>query len=209
MKVTLIASHTEDRIVNRDIGTKQVRSGGPARYCTQPLQDYGMDVELITGLRNAIVKIEIKSGKEEIWVSRIDPIVITDSLPSDHVLISPILSEFKLEQLSRHQCMGFLDAQGYIRTQGRDKRRYWHCDLALLDQIIALKVNEGELQFTSSAILQFFMRRTLIITKGARGIEIGHKNQQRRIAVNALMPTDTLGGRRYLFRCVCSPVFIQ
>jgi len=191
--VTLIASRTVDHINNLDQSVRLERAGGPALYCTQAMEALGCRVHLVTAKQPVNVFITIRNRRESIRIDRIAKIKLAGRLPARDVLLSPILGEFELEQLARRRCQIFLDTQGYIRAKGEDRSRRWLCDIRLVKNVVALKVNQHESRYVPEEILDLFRTRILLITRGREGVEIWDHNKRRVIRVNPIDAPDTLG----------------
>lgn len=191
--VTLIASRTADHIHNLDNLIESVRPGGPAFYCKQAIEALGCNVHLLTARRPVTVHITIQDRHEKIRIERIGKITLQGRLPTRNVLLSPILSEFNLEQMAQRNCRIFLDAQGYIRARGEDLTQRWVCTPLILKNVVALKVNHRESNCVPEEILNLFRSRILLITHGQEGVEVWDHGKQYRVHGQPVEVTDTLG----------------
>ena len=191
--VTLIASRTIDHIHNFDRREKFERPGGPAFYCKQAMEVLGYKVHLVTASRPTQVSITIRGVHESIRIDRIPKIKLGERLPSRNIVLSPILSEFKLRQLADRRCCVFLDAQGYIRTRGENQVQGWSCSSVDLEKVIALKVNLRESGLVSEEILDLFRERILLVTHGKEGVEVWDRGKCKMIRGKEVLAPDTLG----------------
>ncbi len=191
--VTLIASRTIDHINNLDKSTKIVRPGGPALYCKQAIETLGCKVHLLTSRRPVTVHITIQDQNEKIRIDRIGKITLRGHLPTRNILMSPILGEFDLEQVSQRNCRVFLDAQGYIRAKGQDLTQRWVCVPRIVKNVVALKVNQRESSCVPEEILNLFRHRILLITRGQEGVEVWDHSKRHRVRGHHVEVVDTLG----------------
>lgn len=192
--ITLIASRTIDHIHNLDNLIELVRPGGPAFYCKQAIETLGCKVHLLTVRRPVTVHITIQDRHEKIRIERIGKIMLQGPrLPTRNVLLSPILSEFNLEQMAQRNCRIFLDAQGYIRARGEDLTQYWVCTPLILKNVAVLKVNQRESNCVPEEILNLFRSRILLITHGQEGVEAWDHGKQYRVIGHPVEVADTLG----------------
>lgn len=197
--VTLIASRTTDHINNLDKSTKIVRPGGPALYCKQAIEALGCKVNLLTARRHVTVHITIQDRREKIRIERIGKITLQGCLPTRNILLSPILSEFNLEQMAQRDCRIFLDAQGYIRARGKDLTQRWVCAPQILKNVVVLKVNQHESNCVSEEILNLFRSRILLITHGQEGVEVWDHDKRYHIRGHPIEVADTLGAGDIFF----------
>lgn len=191
--ITLIASRTIDHIHNLDKSTELVRPGGPALYCKQAIEVLGWKVYLLTPRRPVTVHITIQNRCEKIRIERVGKITLQGRLPTRNVLLSPILSEFNLEQIAQRNCCIFLDAQGYIRAKGEDLTQRWICTPQILKNVVVLKVNQRESSYVPEEILNLFRSRVLLITRGQEGVEVWDRGKRYQIHGHPVEVVDTLG----------------
>jgi len=197
--VTLIASRTTDHINDLDKSTKLVRAGGPALYCKQAIEEFGLNVHLLTSRRPVTVHITIQDRHEKIRIDRIRRIAFPGHLPARDILLSPILGEFNLEQLAQRNCRIFLDAQGYIRAEGEDLVQCWVCAPWMVKNVVVLKVNQRESNCVSEEILNLFRSRILLITRGQEGAELWDHGKRYQIHGHSIEVADTLGAGDVFF----------
>ncbi|MFA5173225.1 MAG: PfkB family carbohydrate kinase [Candidatus Paceibacterota bacterium] len=206
--ITLIATKTVDHINNLDKAVKLVRSGGPALYCKEALNALGCKVCLLTPKNPVTVHIIIKDQHEKIRIKRVGKIMLPKRLFSRNILLSPILGEFNLEQLSERDCCIFLDAQGYIRVKGENLVHFWDCCPKDLKNVVALKVNQRESKYVPKKVIKLFQSRILLITHGQKGVEIWHHGRQDFVKSNPIEAKDTLGAGDTFFGSFVA-LFIQ
>lgn len=120
-------------------------------------------------------------------------------LPTHNVLLSPILSEFNLEQIAQKNCHVFLDAQGYIRAKGEDLTQRWICTPETVKNVVALKVNQRESGYVPEEILNLFRSRVLLITCGQEGVEVWDSGKRHQIHGHPVEVVDTLGAGDIFF----------
>jgi hypothetical protein len=197
--VTLIASRTIDHINDLDKSATFTRPGGPALYSKGAIEALGYRVHLVTSARPAAVRVTIKNRCEKIRVDRIGKISIPKRLPTQNVVLSPILDEIDLRQLNERDCRIFLDAQGYFRTKGSDRLRRWICSPRLVRNVLVLKVNQPESSHVSEEILALFRSRVLLITRGREGVEIWDHGRRRVVRGHPVKSSNTLGAGDVFF----------
>ncbi len=89
------------------------------------------------------------------------------------LIISSLLDELDLTNLSSFKGKVFLDIQGYVRN-GNDfgKKKIWKPNKKVFANLFCLKGTKEELQNLPSQYLQKQKQRLLLITNGKRGCEV-------------------------------------
>lgn len=191
MKITVIASFAEDRLIS-DRGMA-IREGGPAFFITKVCDDLKKEYELFSG-KKGIVEIDMWDKKE---VGRVKSAgQIECETKADLVIISTIIDEYPLSAQGNISC---LDIQGYVRGDGFGQKRFF--DSPELEKFTILKGSTEELRYVPQNRLKKIP--VVIETQGEEGclVRCGEKITQ--IPTIPVMSADTIGAGDTFFSAYC------
>lgn len=172
--LTLIASHSNDKLFDKNGKHLSTSKGGPAFFIGSVLKKERINFKKL--INNSIEIDVLKDKKGELYRCSNPPLPIyidCSNIKSLYLVVSPIFDEFRLHSPSLFRGKIFLDVQGYVRNAryfGRKKN--WKPGEELADSIFCLKVSLEELKYISKNIIKKQKNKILILTKGKGGIEL-------------------------------------
>lgn len=195
-QITLISTFAEDKLLNEKGEILSTQKGGPALWITSVFKKEGLNFDIITGpemtvellIRNndEFGKIQKNKSKRKVYFSKIK---------TPYLLISSLLDEFNLNNISDYSGKVFLDAQGFVRN-GKDfgKKKFWDVSEKTMNSIFCLKTTEEEVKYLSKDFINQQKSKVLMITKGKKGCEVFIKNKKYTIKPQQIIaPPNTIG----------------
>lgn len=201
-EVTVLASYARDRII-RQSKPEIIKPGGPAHYISLALNQPGVAFNLLSPPPvDVIIRID---GQDERGRLEKPPKNITVDLSlikTSAVLISTLLREIKLQNISSYSGMLFIDAQGFVRDSSDfGKKRPWRPSRELQEVITCLKATEREAKHIDSKAIEYLKQnKMLLITHGSAGSTLYDHGQIHRVKpVSVLHPPNTIGAGDTMF----------
>lgn len=123
-----------------------------------------MKVQILLTKNRELGKVLQKSRPERIIFSRIN---------TPFLIISSLLDEFELSNLSRFKGKTFLDIQGYVRNGSNfGKKRYWRPNKEIFTTIFCLKGTREELNYIPTSYIKKQKKKILLTTNSKYGCEV-------------------------------------
>lgn len=173
-KITIFSTFANDQLVSENGSVIGKQNGGPAFYLNRALKSEGaffvmktgpkMKVQILITRKGEFGRVSKRPAQKEIQFSQIKTPIL---------LISSVLDEFDLINLSTFKGRIFLDVQGYVRD-GNDfgKKKFWKPSGEAFANIFCLKGTEEELQNMPKPYIEAQKQKILLITKGKLGCEV-------------------------------------
>ncbi len=205
--MTILSTFAADTLKDKNGYIISRTIGGPAFYLSKALEADKVPYELRTG-RKMNVEILVKKNGEfgRIPLKPISKKVKFADINTPLLIISTILDEFKLADLSLFKGKVFLDVQGYVRDGKRfGHKKFWKADNSVMRAIFCLKGTEEELTYIPAAYLEQQKKKVLIITKGNKGSIIFDSGKRYTVKPSIIIKTrDTIGAGDTFFAYVIS-----
>jgi len=196
-KITILSTFTEDKIIDESNKTIKTQQGGPAFYISNVFKREKL---LFNITKTPTIKIEIKLKKDgEVGKVKTRPKIKKvnfGKVKSECLVISTILKEFNLRDISKFKGKVFLDVQGYVRDGGSlGGKKLFHQGNELDFSIFCLKGTEEEIRYLQKDFIKNQRKKILIITKGGRGCEAFILGKKYVIKPKKVLKTkNTIGG---------------
>jgi len=171
-KITLLSTFAEDTLLNERRVVIKKQQGGPAFYLTKIFKKENIALNLITGPKIKVLmtktdefgKVPKKPKTKNIKFSQIK---------TPFLLISTILNDFDLTNISEFKGIIFLDIQGYVRNgKNFGQKKIWNPSEKIIKNIFCIKGTKEELRYLPSQIIRIQKQKLLIATNGKNGCEI-------------------------------------
>ncbi len=200
--ITLLATYSTDRLINKDGGLINEQAGGPALFISSVLKNEDVEFDSISP-EPVIVEILTTENRE---LGRIPnpPKLLQVNFPgikSPAIIISTLLNEIDLENISSFQGQVFLDIQGYVRD-GRDfgKKKYWRPTEEIIDTVSCLKATTEETKYIDPKFLEELKNKMLLVTHGSNGSTLYCQGKKYIARPKKVISTDnTIGAGDTLF----------
>jgi hypothetical protein len=198
--ITLVSTHTRDRVPQGSGLEPLEMPGGPAYYVGLALDRLRCPFRLITG-QVAIVDVVPGPEGEQYVIPPIEPIRLPPLIEGDAVVLSPIIREIDPEAVPPAQGILVVDLQGFVREPSKPS---WAATgpfrlSNLLKRATIVKGSDRELALLDTESRAQLETSILVVTRGRRGSLIRHEGKEHAAAANALPVTNTIGaGDTYL-----------
>ncbi len=205
--ITILSTFAQDKIINKDAGTERIVRGGPAFYISKVFEEEKLPFNLITA-SNAEVEILIKEDSEKGRLVKKPVIKKVDfiKIKTPFLLISTILDDFDLENISAFKGKVFLDIQGYVRDGERfGGKKLYNLQTKVQSSIFCLKGTEEELNYIPRNWLTSQKKKILIITKGKSGCILFTSGEEFELNVSRkIVSHNTIGAGDTFFAYIIS-----
>lgn len=173
-KITIFSTFAEDKLINESGFVIRKQKGGPAFYLEQAFKKEKTSFILKSG---SLMKTEILVKKNEEFgkvPNKPKPSTVKFSaIKTPCLVVSTILDEFDLKNLSDFKGKVFLDIQGYVRDGNNfGKKKKWCLGQETRESIFCLKGTKRELRNVSANFLKQQKKKVLLVTNGKRGCEV-------------------------------------
>lgn len=206
-KITILSTFANDKLIGEDGSVIGKQSGGPAFYLKQALENEGVSFDLKTGSKMEVEILMTRNGEfGKVPKSPAPKKIQFAKIKTPFLLISSVLNEFDLANLSAFNGKVFLDIQGYVRN-GNDfgKKKLWSLNREVFENIFCLKGTMEELQNLPAQYVQAQKQKVLLITKGKRGCEIFVFGKRYILKPTKVVITEnTIGAGDTFFACFVS-----
>ncbi len=172
--ITILSTFAGDILKDEQGTIKSVQRGGPALYLTQEATKSGASFILQSG-PDISVEIYVTSQGEQGRVSShpANVPVSFSKILTPYLLISTVLDEYDLTDLSSYSGEVYMDIQGYVRDGDCfGKKKMWNPDLAIQNKIWCLKGTQQEISFLPEDFLAAQKQKILLVTRGKDGCEV-------------------------------------
>ena len=173
-KITILSTFANDRLINKTVAITNKQKGGPAFFIDQIFKNEKISFDLKTGPKME-VQILITEKGEFGKIPQIPPkkTIRFSQIKTPFLLISSVLKEFDLANLSAFKGKTFLDVQGYVRN-GNDfgKKKLWKPNKKIFSSIYCLKGTKEELLNIPKQYIETQKQKILLITNGKLGCEV-------------------------------------
>lgn len=172
--ITVLSTFAGDTLVGIDGSIIRRQNGGPALYLKRALENERALFTLKTGKKIEVQILLTNNGEFGKVPKNPRPRNVTFSkITTPYLIISTVLDEFDLNNLSTYRGQVFMDIQGYVRN-GDDfgKKKLWQSSDETNAKIFCLKGTAEEVQYLPKKVKQTQKKKVLIITKGRRGCEV-------------------------------------
>jgi len=190
-RITIISTFARDKIIDRKRQTINIQNGGPAFYLSNIFKKEKIPFALVTTSK-AETEILISNSGEIGKVKKRPKIqgINFSKIKTSFIIISTILNDFDLNEISSFEGKIFLDIQGYVRD-GRKLggKKFFSPSRKITSSIFCLKGTERELKYIPKTWLEQQKRKILIITKGSLGCELFIFGRKLKIKVKKKFPT--------------------
>ncbi len=191
--LTVLATSAEDKLVDETGAALESRNGGPAFFISAALQKENVEFSMISPPVLS-VDILLKDGEEFGKMNREFPSMQVDfsSIKTPFLLISSVLDDFDLSNISEYKGQIFLDAQGYVRN-GVDfgKKKEWVPSKNITSNIVCLKCTKQESQFIPLDFMDMQKNKILLMTEGRNGCTVFENSASTQV------PAETVIGTRH------------
>ncbi|MFH0712726.1 MAG: PfkB family carbohydrate kinase [Candidatus Jorgensenbacteria bacterium] len=173
-KITIISTFATDQLVSENGFIIDKQNGGPAFYLNRALKNEGVSFAMKTGPKMKVQILITRKGEFGRVLKRpTQKGVRFSQIKTPLLLISSVLDEFDLMNLSTFKGRVFLDVQGYVRN-GDDfgKKKFWKPNKEVFANIFCLKGTKEELQNMPKQYVEAQKQKLLLITDGKLGCEI-------------------------------------
>jgi hypothetical protein len=198
--ITLVSTHTRDRVPQGSGLEPLEMPGGPAYYVALALDRLGCPYRLITG-QVAIVDVVPGPEGEQYVIPPIEQIRLPPLMEGDAVILSPIIREIDPEAVPPAQGILVVDLQGFVREPSKPSGAATGPFRlsTLLKHAKIVKGSDREFALLDAESRAQLETAIVIVTRGRRGSLIRHDRQEHAVAANALPVTNTIGaGDTYL-----------
>lgn len=173
-KITILSTFANDQLVSENGTTIGKQKGGPAFYLNQALKSEEMFFAMKTGPKMKVQILITKNGEfGKVPKRPTQKRIRFSQIKTPILLISSVLDEFDLTNLSTFRGKVFLDVQGYVRNGNNfGKKKIWKPSKVVFANIFCLKGTKEELQNIPKQYVETQKQKVLLITKGKLGCEI-------------------------------------
>lgn len=186
--ISLVSTTSEDILINKKNEIVSKQPGGPLLFMENALEKLEITFHSYYG-SPLPVKILITEHGE---LGKIDQIVKIQPFPvdtvSDFTIVSTILNEWNLENITNYTGILFLDIQGYVRD-GKEfgKKKYWQDIIGFYTNIFCLKGTAEEIRYLPEVVVEKQKNKLLIITNGKQPIEIWFRGEKKMIPITSVV----------------------
>lgn len=173
-KITIFSTFANDKLISESGALISEQKGGPAFYLKQALENERALFVLKTGAKMEVQILMTRKGEFGKVCEKLAPKLIHFSrIKTPFLLISSVLNEFDLTNLSTFKGKVFLDIQGYVRN-GDDfgKKKPWNPSKEIMSNIFCLKGTKEELQNIPTRYIKEQKQKLLLITNGKHASEV-------------------------------------
>jgi hypothetical protein len=173
-EITIFSTFTKDKILSESEALIKEQEGGPAFYIKQAFEDEKINFVLKTSPKMNVQILITKNGEFGKVSKILKPKTIHFSqIKTPFLIISSVLNEFNLLELSNYQGRVFLDIQGYVRDGNSfGKKKLWKPKEGTFNNIFCLKGTREEWQNIPAQYFEIQKQKILIITDGKEGCEV-------------------------------------
>lgn len=200
--ITVLSTFANDKLFNQRGQLLREQKGGPAYFIKKALEKEKASFKLFSP---PIVEVEIlmkedgESGKIPKKPKKLK--IDCRNISSPYVLVSTLLDEVDLIEVSKLQGKLFLDIQGFVRDRkdfGGKKK--WSPPREMRNVLFCVKGTEEETAMLSKDFVKAQKKKLLIITKGTKGSTLFYRGESVSIRPKTILKTkDTLGAGDTLF----------
>jgi ribokinase len=208
--ISVLATYTDDILVDVDGRTIATQPGGPALFLKQALENDGVSfkdfekeklrVKILLDDRGEFGKVSTKPKISKVNHKNL----------SDWVIISTVLNEWDISCMSKSSKKLFVDLQGYVRN-GNDygQKKSWEGIDQIYKNIFCIAGTEEEVACLPEEVIEDQKsKRTLVITRGSRGTEIFSKGKRYYIPTEEVINLrDTIGAGDTFFGYFVSSLY--
>ena len=172
--ITILSTFADDQLVSENGSVIGKQDGGPAFYLNRTLKNERAFFAMKTGPKMEVQILVTKDGEfGKVPQKPMQKGIRFSQIKTPLLLISSVLNEFDLANLSTFKGKTFLDVQGYVRN-GNDfgKKKIWKPSKVVFANIFCLKGTKEELQNIPKKYVETQKQKVLLITKGKLGCEI-------------------------------------
>lgn len=200
--ITVLATFSTDRLINQDGTVINEQPGGPALFISSVLKSEGVEFESINP-EQAIVEILITDEGEFGKIPNPPkPLTVNFSIiEATAIIISTLLDEIDLKDISSYKGQVFLDAQGYVRDGSNfGKPKKWRPDNEILQSVTCLKATDNELKNINTEFVNILKSKMLLVTHGALGSTLYCEGKEYTVNPKKVVSVDnTIGAGDTLF----------
>lgn len=194
--ITLLATHSTDRLINKDGGLIKEQAGGPALFISSVLKNEGVEFDSLSP-EPVMVEILTTENSELGRIPNPPKLLKVDfsGIKSPTIIISTLLNEIDLENISSFKGQVFLDIQGYVRD-GRNfgKKKYWRPTEEIIDTVSCLKATTEEIKYVNSEFLEKLKNKILLVTHGPDGSTLYCQGKKYTTCPKKIVLTDNAVG---------------
>lgn len=192
-RITLVSTHTVDRIPGPNGASREI-AGGPAHYIGKALERLGCPWRLITG---EMARVEVLFGPqgEDYIIPSLPRIQLPPRFATQAVILSPIMQEIDPQAVPPVDGMLVADLQGFVReplTPFYRVRRTFSLE-RLLRRAALVKAHEAELERLDHPSRRALADTLLVITRGADGVLLRRGGEEEQVQVSAVEAAETIG----------------
>jgi sugar/nucleoside kinase (ribokinase family) len=191
--VTLVSTHTRDRVPLSNGGYREI-PGGPAHYIGTSLERLGRPYRLVTGSPALVDVLPLPDGQQYL-IPALPRIHLPERFTDAAVILSPIMQEIDGHALP--DCDGILivDLQGFVRQPMRptDEDSGPYDVRSLLQRTDVVKASERELAKLTPESRCTLDHLTLLLTRGQRGTLVCSGGREELVAADAVDIAETIG----------------
>lgn len=204
--ITLVSTHTLDRVASTGGKSNVETPGGPARYVAHALGRLNFPYRLITG---GVANVDVLPGAdgEQYVIPRLSPIPLPVRLEGDAIILSPVMREIDPDAVPPTEGPLVLDLQGFVRQPGRpsgeetEKVRL----VSLLRRASVVKASKHELALLDTDSCRALGRAILVETRGVRGAIVRVAGREYTVPAQPVQTDNTIGaGDTFLAGFICS-----
>ena len=193
--ITVLSTFALDTLIDetgRVLGTQE---GGPAYYLKRVFEDEEISYLFVPSPKMG-VEILLTDKGEFGRVPNVTPAMRVgfSEFKTPYIVISTILDEFNLSNISDFKGKAFLDIQGYIRDGKNFGKKKELKDIEILDSAFCLKGTQEELRYIPAHFLEDKKIPLVLITRGERGCEVFYQSVRYEVRPeDILKPEHTIG----------------
>ncbi len=210
-EITIFSTFALDKLVDEAGQLVREQKGGPALYLSNIFRQEKIPFTIESSVLTEVEIMMTKSGEFGRILKRSTPLSIQfSSIKTPFIVISTLLDEFSLKDISYFQGNIFLDIQGYVRD-GKDfgKKKYWNPEKEIIDSIFCLKGTEKELANIQNTFLKNQKQKLLIKTMGKLGCEVFMDGNRYMVSPKSVIKTDNAIGAGDTFFAYFISKFMQ
>lgn len=195
--IAIISTFAKDCVTFLDEGKTEIKRGGPAFWIERVLKRNKVPYYLVLGDHDCLVEVEIQNGQPLPGkIKNLATITLSEPLVADATIISPLLDEFDLNQVSKIHGTVAVDVAGYTRAGkwGQGIQNVPTPSEDIRSKIEILKANDREYACLADDWTEEQKKnRILLLTHGKDGLDLWDKGEQMHFKAPDAQPKNVLG----------------
>lgn len=192
--ITIVSTHTIDRVAAPSGNGMVEVPGGPAWYIGQALERLDFRYQVITG-QTVFAEVVPACDGEEYVIPELEPIPLPSRLEGDAVILSPVMHE--IDALALPPAEGFMvaDLQGFVREPNKRQsqtRGVFHL-AKLIRRCEVIKGNVEEVALLDEETRRELEKTLLLVTHARKGAVVRKDGEEYVVKGRAVATSNTTG----------------